>query len=149
MDFTAGVHAADLIRAGAALIIGALIGGEREYRSKAAGFRPVTLICLGSAVFTILSLRLGAPASPDRIASNVITGIGFIGAGMIFKDGISISGLTPATSIWATAALGMVAGAGEIGLATVGLILVLIVPAFPFVDHERRGAARRNDTRPA
>jgi putative Mg2+ transporter-C (MgtC) family protein len=102
---------------------------EREYRSKAAGFRTMTLICLGSAVFTILSLKLGAATSPDRIASNVITGIGFIGAGVIFKDGISISGLTTATSIWATAALGMAAGAGELGLATIGLILVLIVLA--------------------
>jgi putative Mg2+ transporter-C (MgtC) family protein len=129
MDLIVGVHASDLVRAVAALIIGAIVGGEREYRSKAAGFRTMTLICLGSAVFTILSLRLGADTSPDRIASNVITGIGFIGAGVIFKDGIGISGLTTATSIWATAALGMAAGAGELGLATTALILVLIVLA--------------------
>jgi putative Mg2+ transporter-C (MgtC) family protein len=129
MDIFVGVHASDLLRAVAALVIGAIIGGEREYWSKAAGFRTMTLICLGSAVFTILSLRLGAHTSPDRIASNIVTGIGFIGAGVIFKDGIGISGLTTAGSIWATAALGMAAGAGELGLAASGLILVLIVLA--------------------
>src|SRR5215831_4021647 len=102
---------------------------EREYRSKAAGFRTLTLICLGSAVFTILSLRLGAHTSPDRIASNIVTGIGFLGAGVIFRDSVGISGLTTATSIWATAALGMAAGAGELGLATIGLILALVVLA--------------------
>lgn len=100
MDFTLDAETAG--RVIAALVIGALIGGEREYRSKAAGFRTMTLICLGSAIFTILSLRIGAPASPDRVASNIITGIGFLGAGVIFKDGITIAGLTTATSIWVT-----------------------------------------------
>ena len=69
-------QAHDLVRVLAALVIGSLIGGEREYRSKAAGFRTMT-ICVGAAVFTMLSLRLGAGGSPDRIASNVITGIGW------------------------------------------------------------------------
>jgi putative Mg2+ transporter-C (MgtC) family protein len=90
----------------------------------------MTLICLGSTIFTILSLKLGANTSPDRIASNIITGIGFIGAGVIFKDGITISGLTTATSIWVTAALRMAAGAGNLGLCAIGLSLVLIVLAF-------------------
>src|SRR5215831_2847002 len=129
MDLVAAVHTSDLVRVGAALLIGAIIGGEREYRGKAAGFRTMTLICLGSAMFTILSLKLGAHTSPDRIASNIVTGIGFLGAGVIFRDGIGISGLTTATSIWATAALGMAAGAGELGLATIGLILALVVLA--------------------
>lgn len=127
MDLDAVIHTSDLARVVAALIIGAIIGGEREYRGKAAGFRTMTLICLGSAIFTILSLRLGAHTSPDRIASNIVTGIGFLGAGVIFRDSVGISGLTTATSIWATAALGMAAGAGELGLATIGLILALIV----------------------
>jgi putative Mg2+ transporter-C (MgtC) family protein len=121
------VQTSDLVRVLAALVIGALIGGEREYRSKAAGFRTMNVFCVGAAVFTILSLRLGAPNSPDRIASTIITGIGFLGAGVVFKEGISISGLTTATSIWATAALGMAAGAGEFRLAAIGLVLVLVV----------------------
>ena len=100
-----------------ALLIGAFVGAEREYRSKAAGFRTLILICVGSSLFTLLSLRLGSPNSHDRIASNIITGIGFIGAGVIFRDGVNIAGLTTATSIWVTAALGMAAGAGEFVLA--------------------------------
>ena len=112
-----------------ALLIGALIGAEREYRSKAAGFRTLILICVGSALFTLLSLRLGSVNSHDRIASNIITGIGFIGAGVIFKDGVNIAGLTTATSIWVTAALGMAAGAGEYVLAGLGLVLVIVVLA--------------------
>ena len=129
MSATFAFQASDIVRVLAALVIGSMIGVEREYRSKAAGLRTMTLICMGAAVFTVLSPRLGAPGSPDRIASNIITGIGFIGAGVIFKDGVSISGLTTATSIWVTAALGMAAGAGEFGLAAIGLVLVLIVLA--------------------
>lgn len=129
MTLSFALEISDLVRVLAALAVGSIIGGEREYRSKAAGFRTMTLICVGSAVFTILSLRLGANGSPDRIASNIITGIGFLGAGVIFKDGISISGLTTATSIWVTAALGMAVGAGDLGLAAIGLLLVLIVLA--------------------
>lgn len=121
------VHGADLLRVLVALIIGGAIGAEREYRSKAAGLRTLALICMGSAVFTILSLRLGAAGSSDRIASNIVTGIGFLGAGVIFKDGVTVSGLTTATSIWATAALGMAIGAGEFWLAAIGLVLVLLV----------------------
>src|SRR5262249_51116369 len=98
-----------------------------EYRGKAAGFRTMTLISVGSAMFTIASLRIGAGTSPDRIASNIVTGIGFLGAGVIFKDGVSISGLTTATSIWVTAALGMAVGADEFRLAAMGLVLVLTV----------------------
>ena len=113
-----------------ALLIGGLVGAEREYRSKAAGFRTLILICVGSALFTLLSLRLGSPNSHDRIASNIITGIGFIGAGVIFRDGVNIAGLTTATSIWVTAALGMAAGAGEFVLAGIGLLLVIVVLAF-------------------
>src|SRR5437870_5000680 len=138
-------HASDLLRIVAALAIGAIIGGEREYRSKAAGFRTMTLICLGSTLFTILSIRLGAGTGPERIAANIITGIGFLGAGVIFKDGFSVSGLTTATSIWVTAALGMAVGAGEIALATIGLALVLVVLALfdklqEFIDrfHQKR-----------
>ena len=127
MDFTLDLPTAGRLLA--ALVIGGVIGSEREYRSKAAGFRTMTLICLGSATFTILSLRLGTESSHDRIASNIVTGIGFLGAGAIFKDGITISGLTTATSIWVTASLGMAAGAGRLGLAAMGLGLALVVLA--------------------
>src|SRR5688572_10221007 len=93
-------------------IIGTVIGIEREYRSKAAGLRTMIVICLGSTIFTEISLNMG-PDSPDRIAANIITGIGFLGAGVIFKDGLTVSGITTATTIWIVSALGMAVGAGE------------------------------------
>lgn len=92
-----------------AFIIGAVIGLEREFRSKPAGFRTMILICVGSCLYTILSKESNS-VSPDRIASNIVTGIGFIGAGVIFKEGISVNGLTTAALIWVTAALGMAVG---------------------------------------
>jgi putative Mg2+ transporter-C (MgtC) family protein len=106
--------------------IGTAIGIEREYRSKAAGLRTMIMICLGSTIFTEISISIGA-SSPDRIASNIITGIGFLGAGVIFKDNITISGITTATTIWISAALGMAVGAGEYFIALAGSVVVLIV----------------------
>lgn len=110
-------------------LIGTALGLEREYRSKAAGLRTMIVICLGSTIFTEISLSIGG-ASPDRIASNIITGIGFLGAGVIFKDGLTISGITTATTIWISAALGMAVGAGEYMIAIVGSVAVLIVLTF-------------------
>ncbi|HEY5915969.1 MAG TPA: MgtC/SapB family protein [Chryseolinea sp.] len=110
-------------------IIGTAIGIEREYRSKAAGLRTMIMICLGSTIFTELSMVIGN-GSEDRIASNIITGIGFLGAGVIFKDGLSISGITTATTIWITAALGMAVGAGQYFIAFVSCVGVLIVLLF-------------------
>lgn len=106
--------------------IGTVIGLEREYHSKAAGLRTMIMICLGSTIFTEISVSIG-DQSPDRIASNIITGIGFLGAGVIFKDGLSISGITTATAIWICAALGMAVGAGEYFIALTGSVIVLIV----------------------
>ena len=106
--------------------IGTAIGIEREYRSKAAGLRTMIMICLGSTIFTEISISIGA-SSPDRIASNIITGIGFLGAGVIFKDNLTISGITTATTIWISAALGMAVGAGEYFIALAGSVVVLVV----------------------
>ena len=117
----------DILKLFISIVIGSLIGIEREYRTKAAGFRTITLICLGSTLFTLMSLKLGDAASHDRIASNIVTGIGFLGAGVIFKDGMSISGLTTATSIWITAALGMAVAVGDYLLSFTGLVLVILV----------------------
>lgn len=108
--------------------IGTLIGLEREYHSKAAGLRTMIMICLGSTIFTEISMAIGEE-SPDRIASNIITGIGFLGAGVIFKDGLTITGITTATAIWICAALGMAVGAGEYFVALLGSVFVLIVLA--------------------
>jgi len=108
-----------------AFIIGAVIGIEREFRSKPAGFRTMILICVGSCLYTILS-KGSNETSPDRIASNVVTGIGFIGAGVIFKEGISVNGLTTAALIWVTAALGMAVGYHDYPLAIVVTSMVVV-----------------------
>jgi putative Mg2+ transporter-C (MgtC) family protein len=107
--------------------IGTAIGLEREYRSKAAGLRTMIMICVGSTVFTEISIAMGG-ATPDRIASNIVTGVGFLGAGVIFKDGLNVSGLTTATTIWISAALGMAVGAGEyfIAIVTTGVVVIVL-----------------------
>ena len=109
-----------------AFLIGAIIGIEREFRSKPAGFRTMILICVGSCLYTILSKEVSA-ISPDRIASNIVTGIGFIGAGVIFKEGISVNGLTTAALIWVTAALGMAIGYHNYPIAIVVSAIVVVV----------------------
>jgi len=112
-----------------AFIIGAIIGLEREFRSKPAGFRTMILISVGACLYTILSKEAGAAnGSADRIASNIVTGIGFIGAGVIFKEGITVNGLTTAALIWITAALGMAIGYHRYPLAIVvsGIVVVAL-----------------------
>ena len=105
----------DLLKAVTSLIVGMILGAERELKDKAAGFRTITLICLGSTLFSLLSYKLGMGESEDatRIASYVVSGIGFLGAGVIFKDGFSINGLTTASIIWVSAAIGMSIGFGQ------------------------------------
>ena len=109
-----------------AFLIGAILGLEREFRSKPAGFRTMILISVGSCLYTILSQELGGISSSDRIASNIVTGIGFIGAGVIFKEGISVNGLTTAALIWVTAALGMAIGYKNYPLAIVVTLIVVV-----------------------
>ena len=107
--------------------VGAAIGLEREYRSKAAGFRTMIMICVGSTIFTEVSIHLGGADNPDRIAASIVSGIGFLGAGVIFKDGLTVTGITTATTIWISAALGMAVGAGEYFVAIIGSGVVLLV----------------------
>jgi putative Mg2+ transporter-C (MgtC) family protein len=124
MDLT--IYFEEAAQVSVAFIIGAVIGLEREFRSKPAGFRTMILICVGSCLYTILSKESNT-TSPDRIASNIVTGIGFIGAGVIFKEGVSVNGLTTAALIWITAALGMAIGYHNYPLAIVVSIMIVIV----------------------
>jgi putative Mg2+ transporter-C (MgtC) family protein len=109
------------------IMIGGAIGAEREYRSKSAGFRTLTLICLGSTLFTIFSMLIGAGSNPDRIASNIATGIGFVGAGVIFKGDFGVNGITTAAMIWVTAALGMGIGAGYEWVSVIACVMILLM----------------------
>ena len=123
-----------ILRVFIAAILGAIIGFEREYRAKEAGVRTHFLVAMGSALFMILSQygfgdMLGAPSislDPSRIASQVVTGIGFIGAGTIIFQKHMIKGLTTAAGLWVTSAIGLACGAGMYLLATTATLLVLI-----------------------
>jgi putative Mg2+ transporter-C (MgtC) family protein len=116
--------------------LGAAIGVERELRQKAAGLRTNMLIALGSAVFTVVSLELARNGgTPDRIAAQIVTGIGFLGAGSILRSGRSIHGMTTAATIWVNASVGMAAGAGLYTVAIAGTIITLIVLAvLPYLE---------------
>ena len=116
----------DFIKILSSTVVGTLIGLEREYRGKSAGVRTFALISVGSTIFTILSEKMGIN-SPDRIAANIVTGIGFLGAGIIYKMEDRVKGLTTATIIWVTAALGMAIGDGHILLSFLGTMVVYIV----------------------
>jgi putative Mg2+ transporter-C (MgtC) family protein len=112
-------------------VFGAAIGLEREINGHPAGMRTHLLVSLGAALFTVLSIygfepnSPTTPVDPSRIAAQVVSGIGFLGAGAILKDGLSIRGLTTAASLWATAAVGLAAGAGQHILATVGALIII------------------------
>lgn len=121
----------DVIKLVLAVLIGGVIGVERELHHKAAGLRTIILICVGSALFTIISLRTG---SGDRIASNIVTGVGFIGGGVILRDSGRVAGLTTASTIWLAAALGMGVGGGHYVItaatAAVGTVVLWVFPYF-------------------
>ncbi len=117
----------DMYKAVIALIAGLILGFEREMKDKSAGLKTITVICLGSTLFAILSYKMSGSGDPTRIASYVVSGIGFLGAGVIFKEGFNVYGLTTAGIIWIAAAVGLAIGFGEIYIAFTFLISALIV----------------------
>jgi putative Mg2+ transporter-C (MgtC) family protein len=127
----------------------AAIGLEREYHQKPAGLRTNMLIGIGSALFTILSIGFaqGGQGTTDRVAAQIATGIGFLGAGAILRSQHSIHGLTTAATIWVNAAIGMAVGAGAYGLALVTTVVTLVVLAVlpPIETFFERWARRRGE----
>jgi putative Mg2+ transporter-C (MgtC) family protein len=117
------------LRLVAGLVLGAVIGFERELHRQPAGFRTHSLVSLGAALFTIVSAYafVGPMVDPTRIAAQIVTGIGFIGAGTILQHRGGVRGLTTAASLWAVAAIGTAAGAGLLVMAVVGTVLILVV----------------------
>ncbi len=109
-----------------ALACSAVIGFERESAQKDAGFRTHILVGVGAAIFTIVSI-IGFDGDPSRVAAQIVTGVGFLGAGAIFKEGATVKGLTTAAGLWVVAAVGMAAGSGSITVAISGTILVVVV----------------------
>ncbi len=115
-------------RVAIAAVCGAAIGAEREITDQTAGLRTHILVCMGSAIFTIVGVFgfAGHSVDPSRVAAQIVTGIGFLGAGAILRDGGSIHGLTTAASIWVTAAVGMAVGAGLYWIGGFAVVVALL-----------------------
>ncbi|HUV37945.1 MAG TPA: MgtC/SapB family protein [Patescibacteria group bacterium] len=123
-----------IIRLLVALAIGAAVGLEREFHGKAAGIRTNMLMCIGSCLIMIISIEVareaGHEADPGRIAAQVVTGVGFLGAGTIIRSRFHVSGLTTAATIWVLSALGLAIGAGYILLAVAGAACITVTLTF-------------------
>ena len=133
-------------RVAGALLIGALIGFERTFRGRPAGFRTHSLVCIASAILMIVTVYQNQwmtfvehdaiRTDPTRMAQGIMTGIGFLGAGVIFKEGLTVRGLTTAASIWVTAAIGILVGIGFWFAAIVGSVASLTVLAlFRYIEN--------------
>ena len=130
-------YAQDLLSLTVALALGAFIGLERELSDKAAGLRTNILICVGSCLFAILSRLLADAVGTDvtRIAAQIVSGIGFLGAGAIMREGEHVTGLTTAATIWVVAAIGVTVGFGYYSLAAAAAVMTLVVQGvFPHLD---------------
>lgn len=115
-------------RTAAAVLVGTLVGVEREFRDKPAGLRTLVLISLGACVFSMVSLVIPGPmVDQTRIAAQIVTGVGFLGAGSIMRSTKAVYGLTTAASIWMVAALGMACGFGRFDIAAIGTLATMCV----------------------
>jgi putative Mg2+ transporter-C (MgtC) family protein len=119
--------AAFALNMGAALVMGLVIGTERQIRQHPAGLRTNALVCVGAALFVALSALLGDVSSPTRIAGQVVTGIGFLGGGVILREGFNVRGMNTAATLWCSAAVGSLAGSGRPAEAAIGTFLVLFI----------------------
>jgi putative Mg2+ transporter-C (MgtC) family protein len=113
------------------IILGMFIGMEREQCGKAVGYRTVSLITLGSTLFTLMSPQIFG-GDNSRIIAQIVSGMGFLGAGVIFKNGDNISGLTTAATLWVAAAIGCLVGIGCNKEALIGTLLILVINHFHF-----------------
>ena len=125
------------------VVLGAIVGLEREMNRQPAGFRTHSVVALGAAIFTVVSAYAftGPATDPTRIAAQIVSGIGFIGAGTILQSRGQVRGLTTAASLWSVAGIGMAAGAGLYGVAVIGTALMLIILAI--LDRLETYARRR------
>jgi putative Mg2+ transporter-C (MgtC) family protein len=141
MDIFAGNYLDYLLRLVIAALIGGAVGVEREIRGKPAGMRTNILLCTGSCLIMILSVEVaentGKMADPGRIAAQVVTGIGFLGAGTIIRSRVSVSGLTSAATLWFVAALGLVVGYGSYLIAvTASLLMITTLTTFKTLERK-------------
>lgn len=108
-----------------AFILGSAIGLERQWRQRLAGLRTNTLVCIGACLFVMLSVMTPGESSPTRLAAQVVSGIGFLGGGVILREGLTVRGLNTAASLWCAAAVGCLSGAGYFSQAFMGALAVL------------------------
>ncbi len=126
----------------AALALGAAIGMERQWRQRLAGLRTNTLVALGAASFVVFAAAFPDEISPTRVAAQIVSGIGFLGAGIIFREGFNVRGLNTAATLWCAAAVGMLAGAGE------HLLAIAVTGCVVFVNLALRPLSRLLDRQP-
>ena len=131
---------------GAALLMGVAIGLERQWRQHPAGLRTNTLVALGAALFVSLSILMGETASPTRMASYVVSGLGFLGGGVILRDGLNVKGLNTAATLWCSGAVGTLAGSGFplhalIGTAAILGIHLTLRPVVMWIDNRTKMSA--------
>jgi len=129
--FSIGTEVEIAIRLLLAVVFGAVVGYEREHAEKPAGMRTLALVSLGAAAFTLASIYgFGLGADPARVAAQVVTGVGFLGAGTILRSGFNVRGLTTAASIWAIAGIGVAVATGMYIVSGVGTLLILVILHF-------------------
>ncbi|MCC6237012.1 MAG: MgtC/SapB family protein [Dehalococcoidia bacterium] len=136
-----------VLRLGFATVLGALVGLEREYRGYPAGVRTMALVSLGAALFTEMSPTFAPGGDTARVAAQIVTGVGFLGAGVIMREGGGIRGITTAATIWTVASLGISAARGYVIVATaVTAIVILLLEASPLTKLvSERGVRERED----
>ncbi len=138
MDFDWSV----ILPLGSALILGGFVGFERELVGKAAGFRTHSIVSVGAALIMMISIMMfesfkgqGAVSDPSRIAAQVVSGIGFLGAGAIIRSGVSVVGITTAATLWVCAGIGLACGAGYYNIAIITtLLVILVLIVFRYLD---------------
>lgn len=147
-DFTDPVVITFLVDLCIAMVLGAIIGAERELRGKDAGMSTHVFVICGAMLFTFMSMTVD-PASKTRIAAQIVSGIGFLGAGLILKDGASVRNLTTAASIWFAGAIGMAIGFEYHEIAIIATIASVAIPRIPHVrtlrPAQRRGASEEEN----
>ena len=136
-----------LLRLGAGVGLGTVIGFERQYRARMAGLRTNALVAAGATLFVLLSAHgfTGSSADPTRVAAQIVSGIGFLGAGVILREGLTVRGLNTAATLWCSAAVGSLAGAGLYVAALAGTVVVVTVNVV--LRPLGRAVDRRPDTR--
>ena len=132
---------------GSAFALGAAIGFERQWRQRLAGLRTNTLVALGAAIFVVFASLFPNDGSPTRVAAQVVSGIGFVGAGVIFKEGLNVRGLNTAATLWCSAAVGLVAGSGYPlhALLATGFVILVNLALRPLMQVIARQSIARTE----